>query len=109
MSEGGSLRTPTWRRARGPHISSLASGIGNAEQEGVAIRVFLNLSARCCAGKFWCGSLVAESGFAGTTIPRGDLGRARRAVVGPWCEIHLAPGLEEAFWSSSERICGQKA
>ena len=107
MGKGRGARSPrAWvgrrarrpgRRARGPHISSLASGIGNSEQEGVAIWEFVNLSACCCAGKLWCGSLVAESGFAGTTISRGDLGRARRAVFGPWCEMHLAPGLERGL------------
>ena len=49
-------------RAKGRHSSSLASGIENAEQEGVAISVCTSLSACCCAGKIWCGSLVAPSG-----------------------------------------------
>ena len=40
---------------------------------------------------------MVPSRFAGTTISRGDLGRARRAVFGPWCEIHLAPGLERGL------------
>ena len=46
----------------------------STEQEGVGISVFSSLSVCCCAGKLWCGSLVAPSGFAGTTISRGDLG-----------------------------------
>ena len=41
--------------------------------------------------------MAARGGFAETTISRGDLGRARRAVFGPWCEIHLAPGLERGL------------
>ena len=38
------------------------SGIGNPEQEGVGISVFSSLGVCCCAGKLWCGSLVAPSG-----------------------------------------------
>ena len=38
MSVGGSLRTPTWAPSEmAAYISSLASGIGNPEQEGVGI------------------------------------------------------------------------
>ena len=51
------------RRARWPHSSSLAGGIGNPEQEGVGVGGCLSLSVCCWAGKITCGSLVARGGF----------------------------------------------